>query len=133
MYSPRSELTCYDLPRLCFLLDGLSWSEILTRTLRLLCPSNLRTSGMISPGRKIFTNSTALLSRFSLTPEQFSRRHGFGGAAAEIRVRDDAPPNVRDAVLIIAEGELNLSPHTIREWLCTVLRRLPDQSNWTAY
>jgi hypothetical protein len=71
--------------------------------------------------------------RFSLTPEQFSRRHGFGDEAAEITIRDDAPPKVREAVLIIAEGELNLSPHTIREWLCTVLRQLPDQNNWTPY
>ena len=34
---------------------------------------------------------------------------------------------------MIAEGELHLSPHTIRDWLCTVLRELPNPNNWTAY
>ena len=69
----------------------------------------------------------------SLSSEQFSRRHGFGADAAEISIRDSAPQNVRGAILMIAEGELHLSPHTIRDWLCTVLRELPNPNNWTAY
>jgi hypothetical protein len=34
---------------------------------------------------------------------------------------------------MIAEGELDLSPNTIRSALCTVLRELPNPNNWTAY
>ena len=68
-----------------------------------------------------------------MTPEQFSRRHGFSAAPAEIRIRNDAPQNVRDALLMILEGEMQLRPHTIRDWLCTVLRELPDQNNWSEY
>ena len=68
-----------------------------------------------------------------MTPEQFSRRHGFSASPAEIRIRNDAPPNVRGALLMILEGELQLRPPTIRDWLCTVLRELPDQNNWSEY
>lgn len=68
-----------------------------------------------------------------MTPEQFSRRHGFSAKPTEIRIRNDAPPNVRGALLMILEGELQLRPNTIRDWLCTVLRELPDQNNWSEY
>ena len=33
----------------------------------------------------------------------------------------------------MAEGDLNLGPGYLRDVLCTVLRKLPDQSNWSAY
>ncbi len=68
-----------------------------------------------------------------MTPEQFSHRHGFTSAPPEIRIRNDAPPNVRGALLMILEGELQLRPNTIRDWLCTVMRELPDQNNWSEY
>jgi hypothetical protein len=68
-----------------------------------------------------------------VTPEQFSRRRGFSTSPAEIRIRNDAPPNVRGALLMILEGELQLRPNAIRDWLCTVLRELPDQNNWSEY
>jgi hypothetical protein len=34
---------------------------------------------------------------------------------------------------MIAEGELDLSPGTVRSALCAVLRQLPDPNNWTPY
>jgi hypothetical protein len=68
-----------------------------------------------------------------VTPEQFSRRHGFSAEPAEVRIRNDAPYNVRGALLMILEGELQLRPPTIRDWLCTILRELPDQNNWSEY
>jgi hypothetical protein len=68
-----------------------------------------------------------------MTLEQFSRRHGFSTSPAEIRIRNDVPPNVRGALLMILEGELQVSPTTIRDWFCTVLREMPDQNNWTEY
>jgi hypothetical protein len=68
-----------------------------------------------------------------LSGERFSRPHGFGAQAADITIRDDAPDDVRAAIMMIAEGELRLSPGTIRSALCDVLRQLPDSNNWTAY
>lgn len=68
-----------------------------------------------------------------MSEETFSRRHGYSPEQGEITIRDDAPSEVRDAILKIAEGELDLDPGTIRDVLCTVLRKMPDQSNWTAY
>lgn len=65
--------------------------------------------------------------------ERFSRRHGFGPEEAEITVVDDAPEEVRAAVLKIAEGELALRPGFLRDVLCTVLRALPDRMNWSDY
>lgn len=65
--------------------------------------------------------------------ESFSKRHGFGPEESEISIRDDAPADVRAALLKIAEGEVNLTPGTIRDALCTVLRKLPDQNNWSQY
>lgn len=65
--------------------------------------------------------------------DAFSRRHGFTAKQGEITIRDDAPPEVRDAILKIAEGELELGPGTIRDVLCTVLRKVPDKSNWSPY
>ena len=34
---------------------------------------------------------------------------------------------------MIAEGDLDLSPSHLRGVLCRVLRKLPDQSNWSEY
>ncbi len=68
-----------------------------------------------------------------MNKDTFSRRHGVASQQREITIRDDAPPEVRAAILKIAEGELDLDPNTIRDVLCTVLRKLPNSNNWTAY
>lgn len=65
--------------------------------------------------------------------ERFSRRFGHGPEEAEIIIREDAPAEVRGAILKMAEGDLDLGPGHLRDVLCTILRKLPDQSNWTAY
>ena len=65
--------------------------------------------------------------------DSFSKRHGFRPDESVISIRDDAPADVRAALLKIAEGEVNLTPGTIRDVLCTVLRKLPDQNNWSQY
>lgn len=66
-------------------------------------------------------------------PTLFSTREGLGPAAAPITIVDGAPRNVREGLLAIAEGELNVSPGSIRSVLCTLLRKMPDPSNWSAY
>ena len=64
---------------------------------------------------------------------RFSSRFGHGPDAAEISIREDAPEQVRGAILVIAEGEMGLKPGRLRGVLCTVLRRLPDGGNWSEY
>jgi hypothetical protein len=34
---------------------------------------------------------------------------------------------------MILEGDLQIGPSAIRDWLCTVLRELPNQNNWSEY
>ena len=67
----------------------------------------------------------------NMTDERFSKRHGYTPQDAEISIRDDAPYEVRAAILKIAEGELRLSPSILRDVLCTVLRKVPDRNNWS--
>src|SRR5574341_1864166 len=68
-----------------------------------------------------------------MSEERFTRRFGHGPEEAPISIRNDAPEPVRGAILKIAEGELGLTPSRLRGVLCTVLRTLPDRSNWSAY
>src|SRR5215831_9656423 len=68
-----------------------------------------------------------------MSPEPFSRRYGHGPEEREISIREDAPQEVRAAILQIAQGDLNLSPSYLRDILCIVLRKLPDRSNWSEY
>lgn len=68
-----------------------------------------------------------------MSNERFSQRHGFGPVETDISIRDDAPDKVRAALLKIAQGELGLRPVLLRDVLCTVLRTVPDRSNWTEY
>jgi hypothetical protein len=68
-----------------------------------------------------------------MSNKRFSRRYGYGPEEGEISIRDDAPYEVRAAILKIAEAEVGLSPSFLREVLCTVLRKVPDRSNWSPY
>lgn len=68
-----------------------------------------------------------------MNKDPFSRRFGHGCDEREISIRDDAPEEVREAILTIAEGDLELAPSFLRGVLCTVLRKLPDPSNWSEY
>lgn len=68
-----------------------------------------------------------------MAPDLFSRRYGHGPEEREITIRNDCPQEVRGAILSIAESEVNLTPSSIRDILCSLLRRLPDSSNWSEY
>jgi hypothetical protein len=69
-----------------------------------------------------------------MAAESFSKRLGLAPEEqAEITIRDDAPYHLREAILIIAEHELDLSPSTIRSVLCNTLRKIPDSNNWSQY
>ena len=69
----------------------------------------------------------------AMSNERFSRRYRYGPEEREISIRDDAPYEIRAAILKIAEGELGLSPGFLRDVLCTVLRKVPDRSHWSSY
>ncbi len=63
---------------------------------------------------------------------RFSERHKLAAASPEIRIRDDAPEELRSVVLTIAY-EQGLSPTPMRDLLCRVLRRRPDPGNWSEW
>ncbi len=50
----------------------------------------------------------------------------------EISVREDAPEALRYALLEEA-NELGLNPHMFRDIVCRILRKRPDEGNWSAY
>jgi hypothetical protein len=63
---------------------------------------------------------------------RFSERHGLHGPDPEIRVRNDAPAELRSVLLDIAY-EIGLSPSPMRALLCRVLRKRPDPQNWSEW
>ncbi|WP_081076836.1 AbiJ-NTD4 domain-containing protein [Burkholderia cepacia] len=62
----------------------------------------------------------------------FSERQGLARPDAEITIRNDAPPELRDATIQIAY-QSGLRPSDIRERLCQVLYRSPDKGNWSEF
>jgi hypothetical protein len=62
----------------------------------------------------------------------FSSRHGYRGNAPEISVREDASADLRSAVLLLAK-QAGMTPKPIREVVCEVLLKKPDDSNWSEY
>lgn len=62
----------------------------------------------------------------------FSQRHGYGVADAEITVREDAPDDLRYAVAEIARSA-GMAPKQIRSIVCRVLFAAPDPNNWSDY
>lgn len=63
---------------------------------------------------------------------KFSTRHGFQGADAEITITRDAPEDLR-AVLVDIAYEAGLTPHTMRDTVCRVLRVREDRGNWSPF
>jgi hypothetical protein len=62
----------------------------------------------------------------------FSEGHGYGAPAAEITIREDAPPDLRYAVAHIARM-VGMTPKAIRNILCEVLFVAPDPNNWSDF
>lgn len=60
----------------------------------------------------------------------FSERQGFNGPDAEITIREDAPENLRFAIVQIAHNT-GRSWKWIREVVCGVLFEIPDSNNWS--
>lgn len=63
----------------------------------------------------------------------FSDRYNYNDTAiAEITIREDAPSEMRYAVVQIAES-LGIKPTKLRELICKVLLEQPDSFNWSEY
>ncbi|WP_095203526.1 AbiJ-NTD4 domain-containing protein [Mesorhizobium carmichaelinearum] len=62
--------------------------------------------------------------------EPFSERHGYSGPDAEITIREDAPENLRFAVVQIGYGA-GKGWKWIREVVCGVLFEMPNSNNWS--
>jgi len=60
----------------------------------------------------------------------FSERHGFQGPEIEIRVREDAPEEIRAGVIMLGYAA-GLGPSGMRDLVCEVLLRRPDPNNWS--
>ena len=64
--------------------------------------------------------------------ERFSKRHGLSGDVQEITVRNDAPENLRFAVVQIAYDS-GFRPKALRSVVCKTLMVPPDDNNWTDF
>jgi len=64
--------------------------------------------------------------------DKFSERHGFEPTDAEIKIRHQAPGELRSVIVDIGY-EADLTPHSMRGIVCKVLRTTEDTSNWSAF
>lgn len=64
--------------------------------------------------------------------ERFSDREGYRPPPAPITVREDAPPELRGAILVLAK-EAGMRPSTMRDVICQVLLVAPSSNNWSEY
>ena len=64
--------------------------------------------------------------------EPFSSRQGHRPPPEQATAREDAPPELRGAILMLAKAA-GMKPSAIREVICGVLLVLPDPNNWSEY
>lgn len=66
-----------------------------------------------------------------MTAQRFSKRMGLDSiTAAEITVRHDAPPGLRDFLVVVAY-DAGLLPSSLRRLVCRILRVAPNPGNWS--
>ncbi len=64
--------------------------------------------------------------------ERFSKRFGYRDSARGITVREDAPRELREAVVQIAYS-VGVAPSALRKIVCRAPRVQPSQGNWSEY
>lgn len=64
--------------------------------------------------------------------KKFSKRHGYQAPEAPISIRNEAPLDLREAVIQMIYDE-SYQPSFVRRHLCKLLRKRPDQSNWSEF
>jgi hypothetical protein len=62
----------------------------------------------------------------------FSRRNNYKAVASDITIREDAPQNLRSAIILIAEN-IGMAPSNMRSEICSVLLVAEDRNNWSEY
>ena len=62
--------------------------------------------------------------------ERFSARQGYQPPPADITIREDAPSDLRGAILMLAETA-GMTPSDMRRVICGVLLVPPDPNNWS--
>ena len=67
-----------------------------------------------------------------MTSQPFSAREGHRPEDKQITVREDAPPELRQAILMLAKS-LEMRPHDMRDVICGVLLVFPNPNNWSPY
>jgi hypothetical protein len=68
-----------------------------------------------------------------MNTESFSKRHGYNRTTeVEITVRQDAPHEFR-GVLVDLAYNCGFNPSSLRQIICTTLRKRADQNNWSEY
>lgn len=68
-----------------------------------------------------------------MSTESFSKRRGYNRPTeVEIIVREDAPHEFRGVLIELAYG-CGFNPTSLRQIICTALRKRPDQNNWSPY
>ena len=61
----------------------------------------------------------------------FSERFGYQSPEIEITIREDAPEQIRDGVLMLAYAA-GMGPGVLRDVICKVLLQRPNVENWSA-
>ena len=64
--------------------------------------------------------------------KRFAKRHGYETPTPEIKLREDAPAELR-SVLVDMAYESGLRPSQLRRIVCKVLRVAADPNNWSDY
>lgn len=64
--------------------------------------------------------------------DRFSRRHGYADTQPEVKVRKDAPEELR-SVLVDMAYESGLRPSSLRDIVCRVLRVAADPNSWSEF
>lgn len=64
-------------------------------------------------------------------PSSFSERHGFHGPDVDILIREDAPAQVREAVVMLGFAS-GMGAGAMRDTVCEVLLKRPDPNNWSS-
>lgn len=64
--------------------------------------------------------------------ESFSERHGYKPKSVRITVRNDAPHELRGVLIEICYKH-QLQPKPLRSLVCRLLRKRPNENNWSAF
>lgn len=63
---------------------------------------------------------------------RFSKRQGHSPTEIEIKLRNEAPQNLREFIIQLVY-DLGYNPTFVRRCICRVLRVIPDKNNWTDF